>query len=1681
MLDNASGNPPGTDPGTRGQGTEGDDSITAVIGATSDHGSDGIRDDRGLVNVGFESNDDPDSTGNDRFSVDFGDMFSDADDDELTAGDTDEHELGFRATSEDSGELDVDLSPWAPLLGILDSTEPEEWPGDRPFTPIEGVEGAHALELRAESMLLYCERGAQRDGELDRTEVGISDDNRDVVAGRDEVEIDGMLEEHTGHGLVHVADDVEMNVGGRLRMHAHLEDNIIMAGVMRDEFAGGTFVTAAMSDDMAAGLGIRCTAPLDVWVHGLVGMEERPGTCAADGILFEIAGTLYEREYGPSVHAALVARLQGTVVTTMKTGFRPLMKTALGVRNLIPGGGGGGGGADASPPAAPPAPAGGEAGAVTLTAAESGGALGRGAAGGDDTDEIVSVVRTMESASDADDVENLQHPASTADNLDDLARVEVEEVGYQQVADIYEQPIPASAAPEPDAGPVPGTGSAANDRAPPLYQTEPGAEGYDFGQAYGSLHDRNQFYRADSNWRGNIYMREYLSELDAQAAELLTNLGGSTDGIAGDSYGHRTANIYATMQTMLDEAAQAGRLDDAVEIRTAMDRLEALVNTTIVDVAAQSAEFSGAALGSQRVPIDPGIDTDKLRSWLDEQLMRTQDMFAQAEQLADPVAREKAVQDASWEAAYWVQLIKALDEGINPLADSSEQIALIRVEKVDPYLAQFAGDIADAEQYGYIFIPPRTADQEQLDLFIRLQEQLAETLSDPEFFRGVDEMGLDTVTAAGHPPMDPGDDLPGPDSMRIRLAAAWTSPTSAPFSAATNRRRPRPTIWSPIRLPARDSAAPGSATTRSRARFALFHPARGRRVQIRGRLRLAPQAEPVLPRGVQLSRQLLHARVPQGDRCEGVPSCSRDLGGPAGAIVENNFGYRDLEHLRRTLQTMADGGGRGRRCGPRGRDPRRHRRARGASWPASSPTVAVRTGEFSGAALGSQRAPIDPNIDTEKLRSWLQDQMQEAIETELAVPMDDEVALKLAAQERSYYFEMLKSLDEGVNPLASSNEQIVVIRINKVDPHYAQYADEIASGLPYPHIQAQDELDLYVKLQELLVATLSDPQFHRSAEEMGADAFTAAIRSRIEAGRDVLGPDSLRLLAGGEIPPPLPAADFADSAGYVDEIRDRSFSRSALAANEETLQRQVAGLAEGDASVRSRAATPGPGSPELSLGSRRAPPDNAPAPHIDERTGRWVVDPAAQPGGSPAPADGGSTPARGDGVSSQASDVSWESGVQAAGDSEVGSEVGPGAGNAGDADASDLFRAASEPEDVDPEDVDEMRHAPAADDDGSSSARTARSIGAGGEDGNPTGTVSGPDDYTTTPGRGDRTGPGRSGTTSPITSGTPDPVSTGTPRNASGTDATPTGASATDADAGAAGTRSDLYNEPVSFEGRSLEGRPRSDDSRELAQSLHGAEIPIEDLPPVEPDAAESARKSILKNSDGRPVSNSYRDVHDQVIHLRREWAEHNMNRFNRGTDTAGTVWTRGRNRKVAVREANARWSEYAAAQRTSSIAFGDDPRQLLYPIEHEATVYSRNRGRFVDLYRGADPPNTIDRSHAAHFVPRPRGREPARETGFGRLSQGWNQFPFSHRERILNTLSKREALSPDQVAALESGLEGYRAAESGLSSSQYRAMVDMISDLGDQYRHARWHMHGSRGQRLLQLIEMLDYATVVV
>ena len=1268
MPDDPAGNASPADRSTADDGS-------AVVDAESISDADG--DAMGVVKPGAGERHVRDATGAGACPPAAGDIYGD----DNALPDAGADTLGIGAVHGDSSELGVELSPWAPLHDLLDATEPEVGPDDRPFASAEGVGGGHALELRAESMLFHAERGAERTGKLDRTEVGHSDDNRDVVAGRDEVAVDGMLDEHTGHGYVVVTDEVETNVGGPLTMHAHLEDNIVMAGTMRDEFRGGTFVTAAMSDDLAAGAGVRCTAPLDLWVLGLLGVEERPGTCAADLILSDFAGTLYEREYGPSVHAAAVARFQNKVTTTMKSGFRPLMKTALGVRNLIPGGAGGGGGADVSPPAAPPAP-GGEASGATLSAAEGGGALGRGAGGGVDTDEFVSLVRTVENASDSTDVESLQQPASTADNLDALTRVEVEGGGYQQIAEIYDQPVPAV---ETSSGPdAAAPGAAATRREPPpLELAEPGTEGYDFHKAYGSLSDRNRFYRRTSNWRGNIFLRDYLGDLEAKAVQLLTDLGGSAGGITSDGSSFRTANIHTTLDTMAGEAEMAGRLEDLANIRAAMDEIEGLLNGTIAEVAARTDEFSGAALGSQHALVDPNIDTDKLRRWLDEQFLMTQERLPEVESIVDPTAREKASQQLTLEAAYWLHLRGTLDQGLNPLADSAGQIALMRVETVEPYYAQFADEIADAAAEGYELVVPRLPQEDQIDLYLQLQNRLLDSLSDPTFHRGFDEMGADAFTPAVRARIEAGDAFLGPDALR--------SPPSSP-------------------PPPLDVAEPGAAGYDFRKAFdALENRNRFYRDEFnfRGHLYTREYLRELDAKGFELLA---------------------GLGGSADDVTSNFFGH----HTPSIYDTLSRMAGEAEAAGDLSRAAD-IRAAMGEMEKMVSGTlaeVAIRTGEFSGAS-------IDRSVDTVRLRGWLQDQAHMARDLHMAAATDE--AGQRAAWEWGYYLRLVQALDEGVDPLAVSNEMIAARMVDEVDPYYAQFADEVADAaaegvdLAIDRPRAEDEVELYVRLQDVLLDTLSDPAFHRRTSETGADGFIAVPRSRSDPGPGFLARDSLRRLAGGEVPPPLPAAQ-SSGAVYIDEIRDRSFARSALAASEDTLQRQAANLAEADPSIRSPSPEPDSALPEPSPVTRRAPPDNAGAPSIDERSGGWVRERSAEPGASPSPTDGSSTSTRGRQLSSREPEASWESGLQVSDDSDVGSA-------AVDVDASP-FDTPSAPEDAVPEDVGALRQVRTGNDDGSSGSRNARSIGARGEDGNPTGRVSGPDDLTTTPGRGAGTGDG---------------------------------------------------------------------------------------------------------------------------------------------------------------------------------------------------------------------------------------------------------------------------------------------------------------------------------------------------
>ena len=136
-------------------------------------------------------------------------------------------------------------------------------------------------------------------GVSERIEAGRSQTNSDLVAGRDRVRVHATLHEHTGHGLAEVAAHLHTTVDGTLDVHAGNEDTVLLAGHMRDLWDGGTAIVAAMTDDTAAGGGIRVTTPLDLWVHGLMGVEERIGTCTADAVLTESSATHYEREYGP--------------------------------------------------------------------------------------------------------------------------------------------------------------------------------------------------------------------------------------------------------------------------------------------------------------------------------------------------------------------------------------------------------------------------------------------------------------------------------------------------------------------------------------------------------------------------------------------------------------------------------------------------------------------------------------------------------------------------------------------------------------------------------------------------------------------------------------------------------------------------------------------------------------------------------------------------------------------------------------------------------------------------------------------------------------------------------------------------------------------------------------------------------------------------------------------------------------------------------------------------------------------------------------------------------------------------------------------------------------------------------------------------------------------------------------
>ena len=285
----------------------------------------------------------------------------------------------------------------------------------------------YAIETRAEILNVRSGGDAIRRGDINEVRTGQVERFEDAVYGEEKATIKDTLVETAERGSTFAAETLEFTVNGRLSVSAvgwpenkfSGEDAIILGGAMAETWTGGALIAAAMSDDLIVGGGVRLTAPLDVWVNQLTGLQERPGTAQADAVFREFYGTLFEREYGAGTHVAGVANFSGSVYQTQRTGFRPLMRTALGVRNLIPVAAPGVA-PEPSPPAPPPGPAGGTsgAGAGTMVATNA----GAGAAGSArSADNFQDMGRVANAAEDMENAAALHRAEGTADTLDDLA------------------------------------------------------------------------------------------------------------------------------------------------------------------------------------------------------------------------------------------------------------------------------------------------------------------------------------------------------------------------------------------------------------------------------------------------------------------------------------------------------------------------------------------------------------------------------------------------------------------------------------------------------------------------------------------------------------------------------------------------------------------------------------------------------------------------------------------------------------------------------------------------------------------------------------------------------------------------------------------------------------------------------------------------------------------------------------------------------------------------------------------------------------------------------------------------------------------------------------------------------------------------------------------------------------
>ena len=572
------------------------------------------------------------------------------------------------------------------------------------------VDDAFALEMRAESIEQLAGGDALRRGESERIEAGRSHTNADLVAGRDRVRVQGTLREHTGHGLAEQAAHLDTTVDGTLDIHAASEDTVLLAGHMSDLWDGGAAIVAAMTDDTAAGGGIRVTTPLDLWVHGLMGVEERIGTCTADAVLVESSATHYEREYGPGVHAAGLAMYTGSLYLSSRSSFRPLMRVSSGMRNLIAGGSGDGdGGARAASPA--PAPAAGgtgtQAASETLCATTGAGRTAQvGVMAGVPSqdlagihwgDEVAALACGANVPGASGDLTELRRGADTAGQLATLRdAMRGGEAGTQgevtsvlrvskpdDTASVHEASALDIVADISSGATVPGMDvpvlhSTVSPRQPPPGvklglpgggndPDRPASSGFEsWISNYSELRRKYAAHRENSNWIATRAFADAISDINARVIDAYVEFGGRIDALKCDTR-HETVAVgwYLALRDLARQADGAEDTDRA----SAIERILASINRLTVELThelgARTDEFDSAYAEARRISsLDPRIDAEKVTDWIQEQIDATNGWVG-----GGVVGEENA---EKWHVQFEAR--DDVGEDLNPIASSYNRI-----------------------------------------------------------------------------------------------------------------------------------------------------------------------------------------------------------------------------------------------------------------------------------------------------------------------------------------------------------------------------------------------------------------------------------------------------------------------------------------------------------------------------------------------------------------------------------------------------------------------------------------------------------------------------------------------------------------------------------------------------------------------------------------------------------------------------------------------------------------------------------------------------------------------------------------------------------------------------------------------------------------------------------------------